>query len=74
MMGTFFLVLAALIVFAGVRALRMRRPYPEEVEPWDRAWDDDDEPLDEEEIRAAEDAFWEEGEWEDEVDDEGWRG
>lgn len=69
-MELLFLVLAAVAALAGIRVLQMKRSPPGDVEPWDTSWEEDGEPLDETEIREAEDAFWE-GEWED---SEEWRG
>lgn len=69
-MEILFLLLAAAVAFAGIRLLQRKRPRPDEVEPWDRSWEGDEAPLDEREIREAEDAFWK-----NELDDsEEWRG
>jgi len=64
-----FLLLSLVVLVGGVVALgRRQRDVPSDArldeEPWAASLreEDDDEPLDEDEIRAAEDAFWEE-EW-----------
>jgi hypothetical protein len=71
-----FLLLSLVVLVGGMVAMgRRRRAETSEArlqeEPWAASLrdDEDDEPLDEDEIRAAEDAFWEEG-W-DEPEDRG---
>lgn len=82
MLGTLFFLLAIVLV---VGALVMRRrvrdtvegdrpvvgdPLLKEILPDGAAWDDDDEPLDEDRARAEEDRFWDE-DWDE---PEEWRG
>jgi len=66
-----FLLLSLVVLVGGVVALGRRKRDSAwdarlEREPWAASLqeEDDDEPLDEDEIRAAEDAFWEE-EWDE---------
>jgi hypothetical protein len=55
----FWMMMALLLLFAGVSLLGRRRRYESvEEEPW-RASLDDDEPLDVEEARRAEEEFLE---------------
>ncbi len=76
-MGPFFLLLTLLVLVAGLVSVRRRRTggWTERIErePWAaslRDEDEDAEPLDEEAIRRAEDAFLEDR-WEGE-DDRPW--
>jgi hypothetical protein len=74
-MGTLFVLLTLVVLVGGVVAMgRRRKDYADagllEEEPWRASLEEDDEPLDEDEIRAAEDAFWEEEGW-DEAEDRG---
>ncbi|HUE97437.1 MAG TPA: hypothetical protein VMN39_12310 [Longimicrobiaceae bacterium] len=75
-----FWVLMALLVVAGGVLLRRRQPIGEDREPWRASLreEEEDEPLDLEEIRRAEDEWlaeeaWAEEDWQDDPDDESWR-
>lgn len=67
-------LLGVLALLAGLAALRRRRRPPEPEEPWRRSLEDD-EPLDLEEIRRAEEEFLAGGVEEDFDEDDGepWR-
>lgn len=73
-MDVLFLLLSLVVLVGGVVAMGRRRKDGVsdarlEEEPWAASLQHDgaDEPLDEDEIRAAEDAFWEE-EWDEPED------
>jgi hypothetical protein len=82
MLGTLFLILAVFVILAALwsRSRVKRRldgdepitgdPLLREILSESDAWDEDDEPLDEDRIREEEDRFWAE-EWDQPED---WRG
>jgi hypothetical protein len=70
--GTLFVFMAAIVVIAGLLGRRRvksavdgERPVTGDSRPWEiseedwKTGDSDDDPLDEDEIRSAEDEFWE---------------
>lgn len=69
-----WMALAILALVAGFLALRRRRGYESvETEPWRASLAEEDEPLDLEEIRRAEEEWLGDGEWDGEAEDESWR-
>ena len=70
----FWLLLTVLLIVGAVAALLRRRRYESvDAEPWRASLGEDDEPLDLEEARRAEEEFLAD-DWRDDEDDEGWRG
>lgn len=66
--------MALLAVLGAAAAMRRRRGYEDPgEEPWRASLQRDDEPLDVEEIRRAEDEWLEEDGWSDAAGDEEWR-
>ncbi len=70
----FWILLAVLVVIGAWLAFARRRRYETvEDEPWRASLADDDEPLDMEEARRAEQEFLADH-WDEEEDEEPWRG
>ncbi len=70
-----WVLLAVLLLYAGVSMMRRRRAYETaDAEPWRASLAADDEPLDMEEIRRAEDQWLADEEWSDHPDEDSWRG
>lgn len=72
MSGTFFVILILLAVVAIIVRKPRRAKY--EDEPWRASLNEEDEPLDMEEARRAEEEWENEGGLEWEEDEEGWSG
>ncbi len=71
-MTMFWLMLALLVVVGALLALSRRRSYESvEEEPWRASLTEEDEPLDMDEVRRAEEEFLADS-WEE--DEEPWRG
>jgi hypothetical protein len=70
-----WVLMALLVLVAGMSMMLRRREYETvESEPWRASLADQDEPLDMEEIRRAEDEWLATEEWGDSAEDESWRG
>ncbi len=74
-MDVLFLLFTLIVLVGGVVAMgRRKRGYDDpralEEEPWRASLEEEDEPLDEDAAREAEDAFWAEEGW-DEAEDRG---
>ena len=67
----FWLILALLVIFAGFALRKQRRSYAVEREPWEADPGIDDEPLDMDEIRRAEEEWETESSWD--PPEEEWR-
>ena len=64
----------AALVIVGALRMRARSVSTDDDEPWRASlYQDDDEPLDIEEIRQAEEEWLEEEAWSEAEDDEPWR-
>lgn len=70
----FWLMMAMVVIVAGLLAFRRRRNYEStDAEPWRASLSRDDEPLDMDEARRAEEEWLQEEGWSDSDDDEAWR-
>lgn len=70
----FWLLLSLLVIVGGILVMRRTASYEvRDDEPWRRSLVSDDEPLDMDEARRAEDEWLESTSWEDVQDDESWR-
>jgi hypothetical protein len=70
-----WLFLTLIAVVGGLLALRRKRFYAAaemEAEPWRASLTEEDEPLDLDEIRKAEEEWSESGDWENTIEDEPW--
>jgi hypothetical protein len=68
-----WLLMTLLVLVAGIIVLRRKATFvAADDEPWRQSLDED-EPLDIDEIRQAEEEWIETTEWEDPPDDESWR-
>lgn len=67
-------LLAAMVVIGAILAMQRRRRYESpRDEPWRASLASDDEPLEMDEIRRAEEEWLEESGWEDQPEDDSWR-
>jgi hypothetical protein len=70
----FWLMLAVLVILGAAAAMARRRRYEAvDTEPWRASLREDDEPLDLDEARRAEEEFLA-SDWQEREDDEEWRG
>jgi hypothetical protein len=72
---TMFWTFMALVVLLGGMMMLLRRRQPEQFadEPWRASLREDDEPLDMDEIRRAEDEWLTDSGWEGPDEEESWR-
>jgi hypothetical protein len=69
-----WLLMTVIAILGGFLMLRRKRSYESvEQEPWRASLAQEDEPLDLEEIRKAEEEWLNSTDWEDSPEDEPWR-